>query len=228
LVEIGHTPGCRLPQATSERLGTASPEAVAAFASQVLHLRKYVVLNYVCVVKATKKRNRHIKVHAARAWNLAAQVSELVAQPANACAPHRWSPVQRRCATAAHGHSFSLPTAAETAPRHCAACRLSAGIGWLRSEQWISSASSTSSSPPSWHPWPHRPRSSLSWVQCGAALCNAVPFSAVHCTEQHSTQTPQHRQQTMCAAPPLLTGAGSVCSGGRSALIPQLDSFARN
>lgn len=50
--------------ASVETLGAAPPEAVAAFRADVKHLRKYVVLNYICVVKATKKRNRHLKVRA--------------------------------------------------------------------------------------------------------------------------------------------------------------------
>jgi Dullard-like phosphatase family protein len=41
--------------------------AVAALRADLLHLRKYVVLNYIAVVKAVKKRNRHLRAACAAA-----------------------------------------------------------------------------------------------------------------------------------------------------------------
>ncbi len=41
-------------------LQRGSPAALAAFRSEVTDLRKFVALNYIAVIKACKKRNRHL------------------------------------------------------------------------------------------------------------------------------------------------------------------------
>lgn len=49
-------------QAIMQGLTTKPPAALISFHSEVQDLKKYVVLNYVAVIKAIKKRNRHLKV----------------------------------------------------------------------------------------------------------------------------------------------------------------------
>lgn len=49
-------------QAIMQGLTTKPPAALTSFRSEVQDLKKYVVLNYVAVIKAIKKRNRHLKV----------------------------------------------------------------------------------------------------------------------------------------------------------------------
>ena len=39
-----------------------SPAKLASLRSELTDLRKFVVLNYIAVIKAVKKRNRHLKV----------------------------------------------------------------------------------------------------------------------------------------------------------------------
>ena len=39
-----------------------SPAQLTMLRSELTDLRKFVVLNYIAVIKAAKKRNRHLKV----------------------------------------------------------------------------------------------------------------------------------------------------------------------
>ena len=49
-------------QATLADLQCSSQTSFAQFRSEVTDLRKFVVLNYIAVIKAFKKRNRHLQV----------------------------------------------------------------------------------------------------------------------------------------------------------------------
>lgn len=49
-------------QAIMQGLANRNTNCLASFRQEVQDLKKYVVLNYVAVIKAIKKRNRHLKV----------------------------------------------------------------------------------------------------------------------------------------------------------------------
>ncbi len=49
-------------QATLADLQQGGQTSFAQFRSEVTDLRKFVVLNYIAVIKAFKKRNRHLQV----------------------------------------------------------------------------------------------------------------------------------------------------------------------
>ena len=57
---MGHQASCMLQAAMQGMQGKPAP-ALAAFRAEVQDLRKYVVLNYIAVIKAVKKRNRHLR-----------------------------------------------------------------------------------------------------------------------------------------------------------------------
>lgn len=66
------------PQAELERIErnpAAEAGRVAELRAQAQQLRKYVTLNYVAVVKAVKKRNRHLRGAAAAARDSGSAVS---------------------------------------------------------------------------------------------------------------------------------------------------------
>ena len=44
--------------------GSPSAAGLARCRAELMALRKFVVLNYIAVIKAVKKRNRHLKVGA--------------------------------------------------------------------------------------------------------------------------------------------------------------------
>ncbi len=44
--------------------GSPSATGLARCRAELMDLRKFVVLNYIAVIKAAKKRNRHLKVGA--------------------------------------------------------------------------------------------------------------------------------------------------------------------
>ena len=43
-------------------LAQCSPAKLSQLRAELTDLRKFVVLNYIAVIKAAKKRNRHLKV----------------------------------------------------------------------------------------------------------------------------------------------------------------------
>ena len=53
---------CLLMQALLRDAQATGQSSCAEFCSEVNDLRKFVVLNYVAVIKAFKKRNRHLQV----------------------------------------------------------------------------------------------------------------------------------------------------------------------